>query len=247
MQLFSTNPHRPGIFAIGQEAVGVIAIGQAALGVVAIGQIARGVFCLGQGAIGVFCVGQGSVGLVSATGMLGIGGTSGYGIVLHLLPRRVAEPLPNLPPTIAIDSLVRREVSDGWIAAPIVRGTDGEPTVVLDGKLRIETSAIRERLASALQRGEDRAHLRVRADLVVDDSAYRSAETHMALIADDAITYTSKRPHHWSYGVPPKGAVGGRASPVAIAWRSTLWLAVLAFVTAVTFQPLATALLELMM
>ncbi len=244
MQLFSTNPQSPGIFAIGQEAVGVIAIGQGALGVVAIGQIARGIFCLGQGTIGVFCVGQGSVGLVHATGMLGIGGTSGYGIVLHLLPLRVAEPLPNLPPTISIDSLVRREMSDGWIAASITLGPDREPTVVIDGMLRVETSAIRERLASALQRGQDRAHLRVRADVVVDDSLYRSAETHMALIADDAITYTSKRPHHWSYGRPPKGVVGGPASIAAIVARSVLWLVVLAFVTAVTLQPLATSLLK---
>ena len=160
MQLFSTDAHRPGFFAIGQEAVGVIAIGQSALGVVAIGQIARGVFCVGQGAIGVFCVGQGSVGLVHATGMLGIGGTSGYGIILHLLPRRVTEPLPSLPPTISVDALVGREISEGWIPARLARDVNGEPTITAEGNARIEASALRERLIAALLRGEiGRAHV----------------------------------------------------------------------------------------
>lgn len=244
MQLLSTNPRHPGIFAIGQEAVGIIAFGQLALGVVAIGQVARGVFCVGQGAIGVFAIGQGAVGLVHGTGMVALAGNSGYGLALHLLPRRVSEPLPRLPPTVDVADLVSRRLEGGWIEARIERDASGEPSLVAEGNRRLVTTGMRERLLFALQRNEDRAHVRARVDVVVDDAAYRSAETHTDVIADDIITWASRRPRHWAYPKPPKGSLGEPASTNAIVIRTLGWLVALAIVCVASFLPLAQAFLD---
>ncbi len=71
-----------GVIAIGQMATGVVAIGQMATGVVAIGQLARGVVVVGQLALGVVAFGQLAVGVGWAGGMLGIGATSGPGLLV---------------------------------------------------------------------------------------------------------------------------------------------------------------------
>jgi hypothetical protein len=76
-----------GIIAIGANATGIIAIGQLATGVVAIGQLARGAIVLGQLALGLVAVGQLAVGVGWASGMVGLGGTSGPGLVLGLFGR----------------------------------------------------------------------------------------------------------------------------------------------------------------
>jgi hypothetical protein len=55
--------------------------------VIAIGQLSRGVFAVGQLAVGVVTIGQLSAGLAWAGGMVGVGGTSGPGLVLGLLGR----------------------------------------------------------------------------------------------------------------------------------------------------------------
>ncbi|GAB4521664.1 MAG: hypothetical protein Tsb0020_40230 [Haliangiales bacterium] len=87
-RFISVGQQADGVIAIGQIATGVIAIGQVATGVIAIGQVARGVFAVGMGALGLFAIGMGAVGVVWGSGF-GIGGRSGYGLVLPLfwLPR----------------------------------------------------------------------------------------------------------------------------------------------------------------
>src|SRR5262245_45469032 len=115
MRIFSTDPEQPGVFAVGQLAVGVFALGQLSLGVVAVGQLARGVIAIGQLAVGVVAIGQGAVGLWHGTGMVALGGQRGFGGVLHLLPRLVDEPLPELAPPTPIADLVGGAAATGWI------------------------------------------------------------------------------------------------------------------------------------
>jgi len=82
-----------GVIAIGLDATGVVAIGELATGVIAVGQLARGVIVAGQLALGVVALGQLAVGVGWAGGQLGIGATSGPGIVLGLFGRLYALPL----------------------------------------------------------------------------------------------------------------------------------------------------------
>jgi len=86
MELFSFGQDARGIIAVGQRAVGVVAIGQDATGLLAVGQIARGVVAVGMLAFGIVAVGAGSVGLVYATGLAGVGGRPGRGLIGPLVP-----------------------------------------------------------------------------------------------------------------------------------------------------------------
>lgn len=80
--------HAVGVIAIGQDATGVIALGQSATGVIAIGQIARGGIAVGMAAIGVFAIGMGAAGVAWSSGMLAVGGRTGFGMLeLPLVPR----------------------------------------------------------------------------------------------------------------------------------------------------------------
>ena len=90
MDIFSTDPDRPGIFAVGQIAYGVFALGQMATGVIAVGQVARGVIAVGQGAVGFVAIGQGAIGVVYGGGMLAVAGR-GFGICLKMLPKLIFE------------------------------------------------------------------------------------------------------------------------------------------------------------
>jgi hypothetical protein len=76
-----------GFIAIGQLATGFIAIGQEATGVIAIGQVARGVIAVGQLALGIVAVGMVAGGVLWCTALVGVGGTSGLGLVYGLLGR----------------------------------------------------------------------------------------------------------------------------------------------------------------
>jgi hypothetical protein len=236
VRLVSTDPHHPGVFAFGQIAIGVFAFGQSALGVVAIGQLARGVFCLGQGAIGVFAVGQGAIGLWHGTGMIAAAGQSGYGVAIHLLPRLVSDPQPELPPTTDLRALLDRSASSGWLRASVSESGAIEPE---DRDARIDTTAIQTRLV----KGVDRAHVKVRANVVPDVSGYRHGHARVELVAEDVITYVSRPRSYLAYGGPPSGKPGERASALAIAVRSIAWLLTAGLVCAVSFVPLAEALL----
>jgi hypothetical protein len=238
MRIISTDPDQPGFFAVGQVAVGVIALGQSALGVIAIGQLARGVLCVGQGAVGIVAVGQGAIGLWHATAMLGLAGRTGSGLVLHLLPFRVKPPQANrLVATTTIEALLDGRESEGWVDCVLSNGHLDEP--------RIDASAIAAELVAAAQKRRDRAQVLVRAEVVADESGYRSAEKHVLLAARDVIAYDSRPEVTYAYATIPKNALGPSASPSMIALRSLLWLAALAIVSLVTFVPLVQALRHL--
>jgi hypothetical protein len=95
--MVSAGSGAPGVLAIGQQATGVIAIGQLstgfiaigqeATGFIAIGQLARGVIAIGQLALGLVAVGMVAGGVLWCTALVGVGGTSGFGLVYGLLGR----------------------------------------------------------------------------------------------------------------------------------------------------------------
>jgi hypothetical protein len=241
VRIISTDPNHAGFFAFGQVAVGVIAFGQAALGVVAIGQLARGVFCLGQGAVGVVAVGQGAVGLWHATGMVGVAGQTGYGLVLHLLPRLVREPIPELPHTTPLDDFLSRSASNGWLGASLEADGLVQPD---DRDVKIDTSAVHHKLVVGAHNGADRAHLKVRPNVVFDPSTYRQGGAHVELVAEEAIVYSASPRRHLAYGKPPSGKPGDPTGPMMIVARSVVWLIVFGFVSVISFLPLIEALSE---
>jgi hypothetical protein len=241
VDLVSTDPNRPGIFAFGQFSFGVIAFGQAALGVVAIGQLARGVLCVGQGAIGVSCIGQGAIGLWHATGMVGLAGPRGYGIVAHLLPVLVPEPVPALPDIASLDDIVEGRIEGAWVDAKIFR-RDGAPQISIDGAPKIDGAAVRAAVERGLAAGCDRARVKLRREAVVDAGGYREAETHAEFFVDDVVAYWSRPPKHLAYGRLPKGAPGPPATSREIALRSIGYFFVLAIVFGVSLLPLASSL-----
>ena len=79
-----------GVIAIGANATGIVAVGQLATGVVAIGQLARGGIVLGQLGIGLVAVAQLAVGVGWSAGMVGVGATSGPGLIIGLFGRLYA-------------------------------------------------------------------------------------------------------------------------------------------------------------
>jgi hypothetical protein len=91
--VFAFGQFAHGFIAFGQVSSGFIAIGQGATGVIAIGQLARGFIAVGQLAIGVFAIGMGAVGVAWASGMVGIGGTSGPSLLVYGLfgPARLGQ------------------------------------------------------------------------------------------------------------------------------------------------------------
>jgi hypothetical protein len=96
-----------GFIAIGQVATGFIAIGQMATGVIAIGQLARGVIAIGQVALGVVAVGMVAGGVLWCAALVGVGGTSGPGLVYGLLGRARVRQWPR-----RLLALARREPWD---------------------------------------------------------------------------------------------------------------------------------------
>jgi hypothetical protein len=245
VRILSTNPNEPGVFAVGQEAVGIFALGQLALGVVAVGQLSRGVVAVGQLSVGVFCIGQGAVGLFHGTGMLAIAGQQGFGLALHLLPRLVAEPPPQLELPTPVASLLGGAASYGWIPMSIV-ATPGGVSAVADEApgLAVDLRAVRAALEEGHASGCDRAHVRVRVDVTVDPSGYRAAQREVTLVAEQLVAHRTRPRRHLAYGVPPVGKSGGRAGTTEIALRTLGWLIALALVSLVTFAPLAEALLR---
>jgi hypothetical protein len=134
MDWFSSDPDRPGVFSVSQEAYGIFALGQMATGVIAIGQLARGVIAIGQGAVGLVAVGQGAVGVFYAVAMIGVGGR-GLGGVLPILPKIRIERFerPVTPPLTTLRELERGDVEDGWLLARI-EPTSAGAVLDVDGR-----------------------------------------------------------------------------------------------------------------
>lgn len=146
LEIISTDPDRPGIFAIGQVASGVFAFGQLSTGVIAIGQLARGVIAIGQGAVGIVAVGQGAIGVLYAGGMIAAGGR-GFGFCLEVLPKiRVSKHVrPALPPLSSLAEL--QDLERGWLLVEVEGGE-----LVIDGReapLELTPEA-REQIAKAI-------------------------------------------------------------------------------------------------
>lgn len=239
MRLISTDPQHPGIFAFGQFAVGVVAIGQIALGVVAIGQVARGIFCVGQAAIGVFCIGQGSIGLYHGTGMIALAGPRGYGLALHLLPQIQREPPPLLPTATPPADLLERRADRGWLYAKLQPGAPHARAVLEGTNAAVDTAALQSQLDAARTEGNDWVHLLVRAERETDKTNYRKAESHVRLIAEEALPYRSSPPVTFLYGAPPKGAPRFPVTLVSLTLRSFGYLAIVALVVFFSLMPLA--------
>jgi len=79
-----------GVIAIGANATGIVAVGQLATGVVAVGQLARGGIVVGQLGIGLVAVAQLALGVGWSAGMVGLGATSGPGLIVGLFGRLYA-------------------------------------------------------------------------------------------------------------------------------------------------------------
>ena len=244
MRIISTDPREPGIIGVGQEACGIFAFGQTAHGVVAVGQLARGFFVVGQLAIGVFAIGQGAIGLWHATGMVGLAGQRGYGLILHTLPRLVTDPRPELPSVVPLAEIARGATAEAWVAVRITT-REGAPAIDPDdGDALIDVSAIYPRLVAALQAGQDAACVKVRASVVHGPSVgYRDpGAARLELVADDVVPFVRRPPTHLAFSVPPKGAPGkGRASAGGIAARAAIWVGMLVFWWLIVGWPLLAA------
>ena len=193
MELFSTDPDRPGVFAVGQIAYGVFAFGQMATGVVAIGQVARGVIAVGQGAVGFVAIGQGAIGILYGGAMMGVVGR-GFGGVLKVLPKVRLEKFerPKLPPLSSMKQL--ESMDRGWVLARIRDGA-----LIVDGEeapLQLTDQAQRQ-LEEAVKNEANHACITVEATERVrgDQAGYREAvERDRVLVG--------KRMSSWFEGQP---------------------------------------------
>ncbi|HJL17517.1 MAG TPA: hypothetical protein RMH99_17750 [Sandaracinaceae bacterium LLY-WYZ-13_1] len=195
MELLSTDPDRPGVFAFGQFAVGIFAFGQIATGVIAIGQVARGVVAVGQAAAGLIAVGQVSFGVFWSAGMVFVGGR-GFGFGLKLLPmvRVERSERPELKPPTPWAAIRDGAEDRGWVLAEL---HDGRATV--DGQpLPVELSPAAARgLERARAEGHTHASVRIGAETRVasDARGYREAVDHdRALVARHVVTWREALP-----------------------------------------------------
>ena len=225
MDIISTDPDRPGIFAVGQAAWGIFALGQLSSGVIAIGQVATGVIAIGQGAVGIVAIGQGALGVLYGGGMIAVGGR-GFGVCLKLLPKIKLQRFerPSLPPlsTIAQLSEANAEEERGWVLAEI---RDGELRV--DGtRAPFEPSAEAQlQLKAATEAGHTHACVTVVPERrVVDgDAGYRRAvEQEVVLGARRLASWREAPPHIHMEGslTGPFGLLLRAAGMVALA---TAW------------------------
>ncbi|MCB9597306.1 MAG: hypothetical protein H6719_31565 [Sandaracinaceae bacterium] len=212
MEIFSTDPDRPGIFAVGQVATGVFALGQMATGVIAIGQVARGVIAIGQGAVGFVAIGQGAVGVLYAGGMMAVGGR-GFGGVLKVLPKvRVSKHVrPKLPPLSELASF--EEQKRGWVLARVRHGQleiEGAPAPI---ELSPEAT---QQLGAAVESGHNYACVTVEVDERVRDAragAYREA-------VDRDRVVIGKRLSSWFEGQPRVHLEGPLIGPGGLVLRA---------------------------
>jgi hypothetical protein len=99
----------------------MVSAGSGEPGVFAVGQLARGFIAVGQLAVGVVAIGMGAVGVAWASAMVGVGGTSGPGLVLYGLFGRAR--MGQWPRRLL--ALVRGEPWDTTVRAPAWRPVVG--------------------------------------------------------------------------------------------------------------------------
>jgi hypothetical protein len=146
-----------------------------------------------------------------------------------------------MEPTTPLADLVDGKVAEGWVPAKIT----AQGLLELDeGQATLDSSNVYQKLQDAFSKGLDRAHVKLRGQLVPDAAAYRQQKAHVGLTAMDAVVYTSHRPRYLAYGLPPKGSPGGRAGAAGIIIRSFIWLVALGIVLAVSLVPLIEALIS---
>jgi hypothetical protein len=214
----STDPERPGVFAVGQEACGIFALGQLATGVIAVGQVARGVVAVGQGAVGVVAIGQGALGILYAGGMFAIGGR-GFGLVLKVLPKVWLERYerPVLPPLTSLGSLESGERTLGWVLARLEGGAlvvDGEPAPLEPSE------ELKQQLREAVAGEHTHACVTVEAEerMRPDEGGYReAAPRERALVG--------KRMQSWREAPPRIRLEGALTSPGGLALRALVMVA----------------------
>lgn len=169
MDLISTDPDRPGVFAVGQQAYGIFSLGQLSTGVIAVGQVARGVIAVGQGAVGVVAIGQGAIGVLYAGGMMAVGGR-GFGICLKVLPKITLERYerPRLPPLTELSAYESGEREQGWLLVEL-----DSPEL---GRLSYSPEA-RAQLEVARREGHTHACVTVSSErrVVESEAGYREA------------------------------------------------------------------------
>jgi hypothetical protein len=118
--VFAVGVETVGFIAVGQLATGFIAVGQEATGVIAIGQLSRGVIAVGQLALGIVAVGMVAGGVLWCAALLGVAGTSGFGLVYGLLGRPRVRQWPQ-----RLLAVARREPWDTPPRRPVWRRTVG--------------------------------------------------------------------------------------------------------------------------
>lgn len=195
VDLFSTDPDRPGVFAVGQVAWGIFALGQMATGVIAIGQVARGVVAIGQGAVGFVAIGQGAIGVLYAGGMMAVGGR-GFGICLKVLPKlRISRHLrPKLPPLSSLASFATEK--RGWLLCQVSR--DGELTV--DGAPA--PLELTDEAKAQLQKARADEHNHACVTIEVDERVKEERAGAYREAADRQRVLVGKRLSSWFEGQP---------------------------------------------
>lgn len=217
MDIISTDPERPGVFAFGQSAWGIFALGQLSSGVIAIGQVATGVIAIGQGAVGIVAIGQGALGVLYGGGMIAVGGR-GFGVCLKVLPKIELHRFerPSLPPLSTIeelsDVLPGAPTERGWVLAEVKDGA-----LLIDGaRAPFELSEeAKGQLRDATQAGHTHACVTVVPErrVVESEAGYRRA-------AEQEVVLEGRRLASWKEAPPRIEMKGSMTGPAGLLLRA---------------------------
>jgi hypothetical protein len=217
VDIVSTDPERPGIFAFGQFAWGIFALGQMASGVIAIGQVATGVIAIGQGAVGIVAIGQGALGVLYAGGMIAVGGR-GFGVCLKVLPKIELQRFerPSLPPLSTIEELADAEpgaqMERGWVLAE-----------VKDGELRVDRARAPFELSPEaqvqLQAATEAGHTHA-CVTVVPERRVLGSEAGYRRAVEQEVVLEARRLASWREASPRVHVEGSMTGPVGLLLRA---------------------------
>jgi hypothetical protein len=202
----------PAWISIGEHAWGVFAFGQVARGAVAIGQMAIGLIAVGQLAVGLFAVGQVAASGTWSMAMLGIAGR-GLGGVLRVLPKSARDRAPAYRAAVCeYGDLLSGRLAEGYIEVELRLDSDSLPELVVPVALRDLVGVVPE-------------HRR-------DGGAFRMAPTQAVQKLVVADTQFWRRP-----GIRFESMYSsGKASPLEVLMRVTLWMILVLGVLAAVFR-----------